>query len=34
MIEHGHIALVGAMYSVETGSVAFLEDTLTQGARA
>ncbi|TAK24798.1 MAG: carbonic anhydrase [Myxococcaceae bacterium] len=34
MIEGGHIALVGAMYSVETGAVAFLDDTLTQGPRA
>lgn len=32
MIEGGRIALVGAMYSVETGAVTFLDDTLSQGA--
>ncbi len=34
MIEGGRIALVGAMYSVETGAVTFLDDTLCQGAPA
>ena len=33
MIEKGQIALVGAMYSVETGEVTFLDDTLRQGAQ-
>lgn len=32
MIEGGRIALVGAMYSVESGTVTFYDDTLSQGA--
>ena len=31
MIEKGEIALVGAMYDVETGAVEFFDDTLMQG---
>ena len=31
MIEKSEIALIGAMYDVETGSVEFLEETLMLG---
>ena len=31
MIEKGEIALIGAMYDVETGAVEFFDDTLMQG---
>lgn len=34
MIETGRVALVGAMYSVETGAVTFLDDTLRAGQQA
>ena len=31
MIENGGIALIGALYDVETGQVEFLEETLMLG---
>ncbi len=34
MIEGGRVALVGAMYSVETGAVTFYDDTLSMGVQA
>ena len=34
MIDRGEIALVGAMYSVETGAVTFLDDTMRHRERA
>jgi carbonic anhydrase len=34
MIDRGEIALVGAMYSVETGAVTFLDDTMRHRQRA